>query len=40
LKNNTEISLNVVLNVGATSMKFWGCDLTEKYIEENAYYTT
>lgn len=40
LKNNTEISLNVVLNVGTVSMKFWGCDFTEKYIEENAYYTT
>ncbi len=40
LKNNTEISLNVVLNVGTISMKFWGCDFTEKYIEENAYYTT
>lgn len=36
LKNNTEISLNVVLNVGTISMKFWGCDFTEKYIEENA----
>ncbi|APH43021.1 Arginine biosynthesis bifunctional protein ArgJ [Leptospira interrogans serovar Copenhageni/Icterohaemorrhagiae] len=39
-KNNTEISLNVVLNVGTISMKFWGCDFTVKYIEENAYYTT
>ncbi|EKR66596.1 MULTISPECIES: bifunctional glutamate N-acetyltransferase/amino-acid acetyltransferase ArgJ [Leptospira] len=40
LKNNTEISLNVMLNIGTVSMKFWGCDFSEEYIKENAYYTT
>ncbi len=40
LKNNTEISLNVMLNIGTASMKFWGCDFSEEYIKENAYYTT
>jgi len=30
----------VKLGVGEFSSIFWGCDLTEEYIKENAYYTT
>ncbi|PJZ69940.1 bifunctional ornithine acetyltransferase/N-acetylglutamate synthase [Leptospira perolatii] len=40
LKKNTDIVVDVVLNTGNFEMKFWGCDLTEGYIKENAYYTT
>ncbi|TGK18098.1 bifunctional glutamate N-acetyltransferase/amino-acid acetyltransferase ArgJ [Leptospira fluminis] len=40
LKKNSEIEVNVVLNTGHYEMKFWGCDLTEGYVKENAYYTT
>lgn len=40
LKQNTEISIQVNLMQGNTNLRLWGCDLTEGYIEENAYYTT
>ncbi|EPG72843.1 glutamate N-acetyltransferase/amino-acid acetyltransferase [Leptospira fainei serovar Hurstbridge str. BUT 6] len=40
LKKNSEIQVDVVLNTGNYGMKFWGCDLTEGYVKENAYYTT
>lgn len=40
LKKNSEIQVDVVLNTGNCGMKFWGCDLTEGYVKENAYYTT
>lgn len=40
LKSNEEILISLNLNQGNVNMKFWGCDLTEGYIKENAYYTT
>jgi len=40
LKENTEIQINISLGTGNVSSMFWGCDLTEGYIKENAYYTT
>jgi glutamate N-acetyltransferase/amino-acid N-acetyltransferase len=40
LKDNSKIFLEVNLGVGNFSSIFWGCDLTEEYIKENAYYTT
>ncbi|TGK02969.1 bifunctional glutamate N-acetyltransferase/amino-acid acetyltransferase ArgJ [Leptospira langatensis] len=40
LKKNSEILVDVVLNTGNYEMVFWGCDLTEGYVKENAYYTT
>lgn len=35
-----EVSINVNLGVGKAAARVWGCDLTEGYIKENAYYTT
>ena len=35
-----EVSIGVDLGVGKASARVWGCDLTEGYIKENAYYTT
>jgi glutamate N-acetyltransferase/amino-acid N-acetyltransferase len=35
-----EIHIRVALGVGAASETVWGCDLTEGYIRENAYYTS
>jgi glutamate N-acetyltransferase/amino-acid N-acetyltransferase len=35
-----EVSINVNLGIGKASARVWGCDLTEGYIKENAYYTT
>ena len=35
-----EVSINVNLGIGKASVRVWGCDLTEGYIKENAYYTT
>ena len=40
LKENSKIFLDVNLGMGEFSSIFWGCDLTEEYIKENAYYTT
>lgn len=40
LKKNSEIFVDVILNTGNKEMVFWGCDLTEGYVKENAYYTT
>jgi glutamate N-acetyltransferase/amino-acid N-acetyltransferase len=40
LKKNTEIQIDVILNTGLHDMIFWGCDLTEGYVKENAYFTT
>ena len=40
LKKNTEIIIEVKLGCGNHSGKFWGCDLTEGYVKENAFYTT
>jgi glutamate N-acetyltransferase/amino-acid N-acetyltransferase len=36
----SEVTISVDLGVGKTSARVWGCDLTEGYIKENAYYTT
>jgi glutamate N-acetyltransferase / amino-acid N-acetyltransferase len=40
LKSNFEIPIVVSLKTGNYQMRFWGCDLTEDYVKENAYYTT
>ncbi|MBF0280062.1 MAG: bifunctional glutamate N-acetyltransferase/amino-acid acetyltransferase ArgJ [SAR324 cluster bacterium] len=40
LLKKQEIAIEIVLGSGSYSEKVWGCDLTEKYVEENAYYTT
>ncbi len=39
LKRN-EICIQVVIGDGPYSERVWGCDLTEGYVKENAYYTT
>ncbi len=36
----SEVMLSVDLGIGKASARAWGCDLTEGYIKENAYYTT
>src|SRR6266542_2079232 len=36
----SEVSISVDLGIGKVSARVWGCDLTEGYIKENAYYTT
>lgn len=40
LKENSEIHVTVKLGMGNSSKEFYGCDFTEGYIQENAYYTT
>src|SRR5919109_2264514 len=35
-----EVLIGVDLGIGNASVRVWGCDLTEGYIKENAYYTT
>src|SRR6267142_2627536 len=35
-----EVSIGVDLGIGKADARVWGCDLTEGYIKENAYYTT
>jgi glutamate N-acetyltransferase/amino-acid N-acetyltransferase len=35
-----EVEIGVDLGIGNASVRVWGCDLTEGYIKENAYYTT
>ena len=35
-----EVSIGVDLGIGKASSRIWGCDLTEGYVKENAYYTT
>jgi glutamate N-acetyltransferase / amino-acid N-acetyltransferase len=35
-----EVTIRVDLGLGKGSARVWGCDLTEGYIRENAYYTT
>jgi len=35
-----EVMIGVDLGIGKASSRVWGCDLTEGYIKENAYYTT
>ena len=36
----SEVTISVDLGIGKASARVWGCDLTEGYIRENAYYTT
>jgi glutamate N-acetyltransferase/amino-acid N-acetyltransferase len=36
----SEVLIAVDLGIGKASARVWGCDLTEEYIKENAYYTT
>ena len=36
----SEVMISVDLGIGKASARVWGCDLTEGYIKENAYYTT
>ncbi|MGH7854406.1 MAG: bifunctional glutamate N-acetyltransferase/amino-acid acetyltransferase ArgJ, partial [Candidatus Binatia bacterium] len=36
----SEVTLGVNLGIGKAAARVWGCDLTEGYIKENAYYTT
>jgi glutamate N-acetyltransferase/amino-acid N-acetyltransferase len=40
LLKNDEIYIEIQLGNGQYSERVWGCDLTEGYIEENAFYTT
>jgi glutamate N-acetyltransferase/amino-acid N-acetyltransferase len=35
-----EVTIAVDLGSGKASTRVWGCDLTEGYVKENAYYTT
>jgi glutamate N-acetyltransferase/amino-acid N-acetyltransferase len=35
-----EVVIGVDLGLGRGFARVWGCDLTEGYIKENAYYTT
>jgi glutamate N-acetyltransferase/amino-acid N-acetyltransferase len=35
-----DVVVSVELGIGKASARVWGCDLTEGYIKENAYYTT
>ncbi len=35
-----EVAIGIDLGIGKASARVWGCDLTEGYIKENAYYTT
>jgi len=40
LKAKDEVRIDVFLNTGKYQLEFYGCDLTEEYVSENAYYTT
>jgi glutamate N-acetyltransferase / amino-acid N-acetyltransferase len=35
-----EVLIGIDLGIGNATARVWGCDLTEGYIKENAYYTT
>jgi glutamate N-acetyltransferase/amino-acid N-acetyltransferase len=35
-----EVLIGVDLGIGNANVRVWGCDLTEQYVQENAYYTT
>ena len=36
----SDVTIGVDLGIAKGSARVWGCDLTEEYIKENAYYTT
>jgi glutamate N-acetyltransferase / amino-acid N-acetyltransferase len=36
----SQVIISIDLGIGKASARVWGCDLTEGYIKENAYYTT
>lgn len=38
--NKKEVVINLNINMGTEKGTAWGCDMTEGYIKENAYYTT
>lgn len=38
--NRKEVVINLNINMGKAQGTAWGCDMTEGYIKENAYYTT
>ena len=38
--SQSEVSIGIDLGIGKAAAQVWGCDLTEGYIKENAYYTT
>jgi glutamate N-acetyltransferase/amino-acid N-acetyltransferase len=38
--SQSEATIGVHLGIGKAKARVWGCDLTEEYIKENAYYTT
>jgi glutamate N-acetyltransferase / amino-acid N-acetyltransferase len=40
LKQNENIEIEVLLGEGTCRKRFWSCDFTEGYIQENAFYTT
>ena len=40
LLKGSEVFIEISLGSGSYSDRVWGCDLTEGYVEENAYYTT
>ena len=35
-----EVTIGIELGIGKAKSRVWGCDLTEGYVKENAYYTT
>jgi glutamate N-acetyltransferase/amino-acid N-acetyltransferase len=37
---HAEVTIGVDLGIGKATARVWGCDLTEGYVKENAYYTT
>ncbi|HWH78430.1 MAG TPA: bifunctional glutamate N-acetyltransferase/amino-acid acetyltransferase ArgJ [Candidatus Binatus sp.] len=38
--SQAEVTIGVDLGLGKATARLWGCDLTEGYVKENAYYTT
>ena len=35
-----EVFIEIELGMGISTERVWGCDLSEGYVAENAYYTT
>jgi glutamate N-acetyltransferase / amino-acid N-acetyltransferase len=38
--SQAEVVIDIALGIGNAKARVWGCDLTEGYVKENAYYTT